>query len=295
MKKLLLLSLVSLFFITSCSEEPIESLTNDTELQALKVESAKAELLTFIRGNNINSILRSKETLLKSSNTKSSSIQGINRSNIADYDHYNSIVERVINGDDYECDLTELDYYVQSIIADWDDNDRFLYSNLGASIVFDAAYVFDNVDGGQYYGPEGQFTNQMNRTYKDLLRFWNIPTDILLRDAHGNVFNDLDEHGKEKFAVIIDGKGNDNWEGFTFRNIQFISSSEEFCKEFIMLKTRREQIRYDEMGLFEQKLELIRSNQDPIKIERMDNEISILKEELSVIEQKLEGLNQKNF
>ncbi|QCX38632.1 hypothetical protein FF125_09385 [Aureibaculum algae] len=192
MKKLLLLSLVSLFFITSCSEEPVESLTNDTELQALKVESAKAELLTFIRGNNINSILRSKETLLKSSNTKSSSIQGINRSNIADYDHYNSIVERVINGDDYECDLTELDYYVQSIIADWDDNDRFLYSNLGASIVFDAAYVFDNVDGGQYYGPEGQFTNQMNRTYKDLLRFWNIPTDILLRDAHGNVFNDLE-------------------------------------------------------------------------------------------------------
>lgn len=106
-----------------------------------------------------------------------------------------------------------------------------------------------------------------------------------------NIFLDLERNGNHKWAVVIDEEGTGRWQGSTFRNIQFISTSKEFCDEFKILKTRRERLRYDKMDLFEQKLESIRSNQNQISIDRLDKEMAILDEELKNIENRLEELN----
>ena len=184
---------MSFLLFSSCSEEPIASPSNELESQSLKVQLAKSELLTIIKENNITPGLKSSTAKSGSNATQKSTKAGAGLSNIKDYEFYRSAVARAIDPDDYECDPTIINYYIGSIIADWDDFDFFVFEILGQFIVFDAAYVFDNEDGGQYYGPEGEFTNGINRTFKDFLRFWNIPTDILLRDAHGNVFNNVEK------------------------------------------------------------------------------------------------------
>ncbi len=191
MKKLLFLS-VSLLLFAGCSDDSLEGLSNKPGSEATQVASAKAQLLNYIRENNIKPglVLNSGKSKL---NAASKTRPGAGLSNIKDYEFYQSIVARAINGADYECGPTAIDSYIQSIIQDWTADDFDLYFFLGAYVVLDAVYVYDNEDGGQYYGPEGQFTNQMNRTFKDILRFWNIPTDILLRDAHGTVFNDVEK------------------------------------------------------------------------------------------------------
>lgn len=193
MKKLLFLTFVSVLFFSSCSDETLESTSIESQSQALKIESAKAELLSYLRENNIHPGLESSANKLKSKSSSKSAEPGTGLSNIKDYDFYKSVLENAINGEDYECGPTSIDFYIGSIIQDWTEDDFDLFFNLGQYIVFDYVYVFENEDGGQYYGSEGQFTNNINRTFKDLLRFWNIPTDILIRDAHGNIFDNVDK------------------------------------------------------------------------------------------------------
>lgn len=193
MKKLLFLAFVSVLFFSSCSDETLESTSIESQSQALKIESAKAELVAYIKENNITPRLGLNANKSKSNSSSKSAEPRTSLSNIKDYDFYKSVVENAINGDDYECGPTSIDFYIGRIIQDWTDDDFFLFFGLGQFVVFDAVYVFDNEDGGQYYGPDGQFTNKINRTFKDLLRFWNIPTDILLRDAHGNIFDNIEK------------------------------------------------------------------------------------------------------
>ena len=38
-----------------------------------------------------------------------------------------------------------------------------------------------------------QFTNPNKTTFKDLNKFWDIPTDIVLRGAHGSIFADVNK------------------------------------------------------------------------------------------------------
>jgi hypothetical protein len=58
-------------------------------------------------------------------------------------------------------------------------------------MTFDYVYLFENSDGGQYYGSKGQFTNAINRSFTDLRNFWDIPNDIIIRDCHGNIMSDV--------------------------------------------------------------------------------------------------------
>lgn len=188
MKKILLFSFVMLFIFSSCSDESMITPPENVNLKADPLESAKRELLTFMEQNKAN-----LPSSTSNNSARITSESGINRSGWVDFDHYNLMIDNAIDPNDYECGPTELRFYTADLRSDWDADDYYIYNNLGRFIVFDYVYVFENEDGGQYYGPDGEFTNQINRTFKDLLRFWNIPTDILLRDAHGIIFDDVEK------------------------------------------------------------------------------------------------------
>jgi len=207
-KKMKLSKLITLALFTTllftCENDVIstdESIIK-VDSQSLLIKSAKAELLSYIRENNITP--KKLELVTSNSKSKSSSksiVQGTTLSNIKDSDFYKSVVANAINGDDYECGPTDIDSYIGGIIQDWDNGDFQLYYYFGG-VAFDYVYVFENENGGQYYGTEGQDSNKINSTFKDLLRFWNIPTDILLRDAHGSVYNDVE---KVKSVLMLYG------------------------------------------------------------------------------------------
>lgn len=192
------LSVFAILFISGCQKEPqVEVSAKDD------VALAKAKLIEFINEKHITP--RFSPGALDVSNLKSGSISEqsnkLDLTTNTDYSYYQQLVERAINPDDYECGPTYIDDYISYSVQSWTDDDILLYRYFGG-IAFDYAYVFDNTDGGQYYGSDGQFDNAINRTYKDLLRFWNIPTDILLRDAHGNIY---DDEAKVKSMLLLYG------------------------------------------------------------------------------------------
>lgn len=195
---ILVLSITAVLFISGCQKE------SQIDMSAIDdVPVAKSKLLEYVRENNVPP--RLGPGAIDVSNLKSGSLSeqtnNLNLSNLPDYDYYKEIVGRVINPADYDCEPTIIDDYIDHSVENWTGLD-FLYYQFFGFIAFDYAYVFDNEDGGQYYGSEGQYDNAMNRVYKDLLRFWNIPTDILLRDAHGNIY---DDEAKIKTMLMLYG------------------------------------------------------------------------------------------
>ncbi len=196
------LSALTLIFNSGCQKEtPVDISTNDD------VAIAKAKLIEFI--NEHNYVPRFSPGTVEQPMTKSGKISKhsnkLDLSTIPDYSYYQRLVERAINSDDYACGPTYIDDYVNHSVENWTIDDFTLYSYFGG-VAFDYVYVFDNTNGGQYYGSNGQFTNATNRTFKDLLRFWNIPTDILLRDAHGNTY---DDEAKVKAILLLYGYPDD--------------------------------------------------------------------------------------
>jgi len=197
------LSVLALLFISGCEKESQFdiSVNNDEAI-------AKAKLVEFISEHNFAPRFGSGAVVPSTikSGTISEQENNLDLSTIPDYSYYQRLVERAINPDDYECGPTFIDDYVNHSVENWTNNDFLFYSYFGG-IAFDYAYVFDNTNGGQYYGSDSQFTNATNRTFKDLLRFWNIPTDILLRDAHGIIY---DDEAKVKAILLLYGYPEDD-------------------------------------------------------------------------------------
>lgn len=203
MKKIIGLAIVSLFFITGCKKEsPINPTAGAVEQDA-NVSDAKAKLVAYIKDHKI-SPRYGKGSDIELNNQVGKIVapsKKINLATNADFNFNLSVVDRVINPDDYQCGPTILNDYITKSIQNWTNDDFLLFAYFG-SLSFDYAYVYANTDGGQYFGSNGQFTNVTNRTYKSLLRFWNIPTDILLRDAHGNIYDDV---AKTKSVLLLYG------------------------------------------------------------------------------------------
>jgi len=56
------------------------------------------------------------------------------------------------------------------------------------------ALIFENSSKDQYYGVNGEYTQRITKTFKDLQRFWNIQSDdIVLAAMHGNMLLDRDK------------------------------------------------------------------------------------------------------
>ncbi|TGD80637.1 hypothetical protein [Hymenobacter wooponensis] len=55
------------------------------------------------------------------------------------------------------------------------------------------ALVFENSSQGQTFGVNGEYTQTLTKTFKDLQRFWNIESaDIVLAAMHGNMLTNRD-------------------------------------------------------------------------------------------------------
>jgi len=55
------------------------------------------------------------------------------------------------------------------------------------------ALLFENSSANQYFGLNGEYSQRLTKTFKDLQRFWNIQSkDIVLAAMHGKMLLDRD-------------------------------------------------------------------------------------------------------
>jgi hypothetical protein len=103
---------------------------------------------------------------------------------------------RAINPDDYQCPAsTELtDWYWDQFFSAFRPpyTDYFTLYDAAADLVpMYEALLFEEPGKQQYYGYDGEYTNVMNRTERDVKRFWDIPSqDIKVVPMHGSVLTE---------------------------------------------------------------------------------------------------------
>ncbi len=95
-----------------------------------------------------------------------------------------------------ECGNTAFDYWFDDELSDWTGT-SYNYARLSLAM-FDLptydALVFVNSSEGQYFGKDGEHTQIMTKTFKDLNRFWDIDSDdIVLGAMHGDMLQDRDK------------------------------------------------------------------------------------------------------
>lgn len=109
----------------------------------------------------------------------------------ADTEARDALLQRVIDGSQYECAPTEMDAWLGDQLADWDTADALILQLTG---VLDwptyEALVFQP-DGPQYYGVDGSHTKDVTKTFQRLQGFWDTEgDDIQLAAMHGGIVMD---------------------------------------------------------------------------------------------------------
>ena len=109
-----------------------------------------------------------------------------------------ALYENAVSVDPTPCGNTEIDQYFATPIG-WRRAEKKFSKNY-SWLALDAVYYLDNTSGGQSYGSRGQFTSKVEHAFKRLQNFFGIPTDIILRDGHASVFQDV-ERLKRYFVI----------------------------------------------------------------------------------------------
>ena len=122
----------------------------------------------------------SKPTSLVSFGNSSKAILDGNR--VADY-------SSAINPADYQCGPTIFQSWISSVVRTMTSQDIANYNAFWYLALDYAVYFSSDQDG--IFGPNGEFTDAITRVFRDLKRFWDIPTNIEIRAAHASVFTDL--------------------------------------------------------------------------------------------------------
>ncbi|GAB2771660.1 hypothetical protein GCM10010465_17170 [Actinomadura fibrosa] len=61
-----------------------------------------------------------------------------------------------------------------------------------------------DLDGDQYFGPDGEYSSLVNRISKDLARFWDMEGEVEVRGQHNETLNDREEIVKLLSRMIFD-------------------------------------------------------------------------------------------
>lgn len=108
---------------------------------------------------------------------------------------YRELVQSILSAvPSSECGTTELRNWLTAERSDWSADDRY-YANYFSmyNLPGDLAYVFENSSENQYFGVNGEYTQSLTKTFKDLKRFWDIQSqDMVMVAMHGKMMYDRD-------------------------------------------------------------------------------------------------------
>lgn len=182
-KSLLTIIVLSLAMVTSCKEElrPANSLTPNG-LQSGKSARLSAEMAAKLAAFN--------STLPKADKAR---IEQLTAHILAKHSEYQQRITNRVNAvTPTPCGPTTFDTWLNQELADWTVA-SFYHAN--ATAMFDLptydALVFENSSSNQYFGKNGEYSQRLTKTFKDLKRFWNIQSErIVLAAMHGGMLRD---------------------------------------------------------------------------------------------------------
>ncbi|MBC9796552.1 hypothetical protein [Sinomicrobium weinanense] len=127
-------------------------------------------------------------------------------------------VKAAIDGDQYECSTDDLPLteYTGYLTEGWSLFEALVYTFYGDIPTYYALFLDEDVNKRAYFGPNGEYTNQVQRTFKDLSRFWDINAgDMELTGMHFDTYLDLEKSAKT-LQLLYGGTIEENMETAEF-------------------------------------------------------------------------------
>jgi hypothetical protein len=187
-KLLLPITACSILFFTACKKDVSNVNETSGQLQNESVNARKTPLsdaelkASFDRLQSLLS-LENKTGLNSNSGFKINQEPG-----------YRALVQNAIVPT--PCDAnTPVSLWLDDQLADW--NRAVITNALGTGMLdlpANDAFLFENSSANQYFGANGEYTQRLVKTFKDLKRFWNIESDnIVMVGMHGSMLRDRDK------------------------------------------------------------------------------------------------------
>src|SRR4051812_31562015 len=102
---------------------------------------------------------------------------------IQTHPEYREIVTRILNDvKATQCNPnTDLSVWLDDQLSDW-NSDVIFYALITGMLDFPTydALLFENSSANQYFGLDGEYTQRLTKTFKDLKRFWNIESQSMV-------------------------------------------------------------------------------------------------------------------
>jgi hypothetical protein len=189
MKKIKLLTAVfavalTLFF--GCKKESSRDNVN-AKGSLSKANSSTATQLSAGSQQKLANLLASMPSALKAKLKQNAKVT------LQTHPEYLEYVRRKLDPSAVTCnDNTALNQWLSAQLSDW--TDEIINVVLGTDMLnlptYDAL-VFENSSANQTFGAQGEYTQRLTKTFKDLKRFWNIQSDqIVLAAMHGSMLAD---------------------------------------------------------------------------------------------------------
>ncbi|MGZ5133981.1 MAG: hypothetical protein ACXWCG_02470 [Flavitalea sp.] len=189
--KLLLPAIACLFILfTGCKKDINESSAKPGQLQTESI-NAKRPPLSAVELNAKFDQLVSALALENKSGLVSNPDFVINQE-----PGYRALVQNATAVVPTPCDAnTAISQWLDGELADWNS---LIFNYAGGTWMFDLpaldALIFENSSANQSFGINGEYTQRLVKTFKDLKRFWNIQTDDMVMVAmHGSMLQDRDK------------------------------------------------------------------------------------------------------
>lgn len=111
------------------------------------------------------------------------------------YPEYRTLARKALESGSESCDAnTALNRWLNDQLADWDGDATFfaIFTGMLDFPAYDALF-FANSSANQYFGIRGEYSQRVQKTFKDLKRFWDIQSDdIVLAGMHGSMLQNRD-------------------------------------------------------------------------------------------------------
>jgi hypothetical protein len=196
-KQIVFPCLLTALFLAGCQKETVDHAASaGNEPSETSVITAQNQVVDFLKTNQWVSKVNLALAERANPNTKklSKTILSDQYRQLAeneDFNFYRDLVQQAINPKAYQCSPTALSTYIPPLIKNWSSLDLVFYSEFG-DIPFLEAYLYDNTEGDDdYFGAQGEFSHAVTSSFRRLKRFWNIPTNIQVTDAHGAIYKNV--------------------------------------------------------------------------------------------------------
>ncbi|WP_141106582.1 neutral zinc metallopeptidase [Hymenobacter gelipurpurascens] len=105
---------------------------------------------------------------------------------------YRDMARRALGLEATTCDdNTLVNQWLGKELSDWKGAGYYVNYTAMLDVPTYDALLFENSSANQTFGPNGEYTQRLTKTFKDLQRFWNIQSsDIVLAAMHGSTLRD---------------------------------------------------------------------------------------------------------